>query len=75
MPKRAAFDAAAPFQTIDNAARITGLSRDFIRTGVKAGRIAYVRNGGSNAAYMISMPRLLAQLDAEAAANCGAGSV
>lgn len=71
MPRRAKFDTTAPYQTIDNAARLTGLSRDFIRNGVRAGRIAYIRGGAGNAPYMISMPRLLAQLDAEAAANAG----
>ena len=69
MPKRAAFDAAAPYQTIDNASRLTGLSRDFIRRGVKAGRIPFIRGGSGNSAYMVNVPLFLRQLETEATAN------
>ena len=62
-------DQAAPYQTIDATARITGLSRDFIRRGVKEGRVPYIRGGSGNSAYMIHVPAFLRQLEAEAAAS------
>ncbi|MBE7008414.1 MAG: hypothetical protein E7422_04615 [Ruminococcaceae bacterium] len=62
-------DTNAPYQTIDNTARITGLSRDFIRRGVKAGRIPFIRGGSGNSAYMVNVPLFLRQLEAEATAN------
>lgn len=65
-------DFGAPFQTVDNTSRLTGLSRDFIRRGVRAGRIPFIRSGsGGNAPYLIDVPALLARLEAEAAANAG----
>lgn len=69
MSRRRQTEAGAPFQTIEAAARITGLSRDYIRRGVKEGRIPYVRGGGGNSAYMINVPLFLRQLEAEAAAS------
>lgn len=62
-------DTNAPYQTIDNTARITGLSRDFIRRGVKAERIPFIRGGSGNSAYMINVPLFLRQLEEEAAAS------
>ncbi len=53
----------APFQTIDATSRITGLSRDFIRRGVKTGEIPAIKIGSSsNAPYMIDMELFLEQL-------------
>ncbi len=53
----------APFQSINDTARLTGMSRDFIRRGVKAGTIPAIRTGsGSTAAYMIDVERFLMQL-------------
>ena len=63
-------DATAPFQTIADTSRITGLSRDYIRRGVRAGKIPFVRaTGGGNCAYMIHVPSFMRQLEAEAAAS------
>ncbi len=60
---RRQIESSAPFQTIDAAARMTGLSRDFIRKGVKAGTIPAIRTGsGSTAAYMIDIASFLEQL-------------
>ena len=67
MPRKTEFDAAAPFQTIDATARITGLSRDFIRRGVKAGSIPAIKAGsGSNAPYLVDTVLFLDQLHREA---------
>ena len=61
-------DLDAPFQTIEVTARITGLSRDFIRRGVKAGEIPAIRSGSrSNAPYMVDTVLFLEQLHREAA--------
>jgi len=61
--KRRQTDSGAPFKSINEAAQITGLSRDFIRRGVRAGTIPAIRTGnGSTAAYMIDTELFLAQL-------------
>lgn len=63
MSRRRQTESNAPFQTIDATARLTGLSRDYIRRGVKAGEIPAIRTGnGSNAAYMIDTTLFLEQL-------------
>ena len=63
MSRRRQTESDAPFQTIDATARLTGLSRDYIRRGVKAGEIPAIRTGGgSNAAYMIDTALFLEQL-------------
>lgn len=60
-------ESGAAFQTIDATSRLTGLSRDYIRRGVKAGEIPAIRTGsGSNAAYMVDVERFLDQLHAAA---------
>lgn len=64
MPKRK-IDLTAPFQTIEAASRLTGLSRDYLRKGVRAGKIPFIRAGGGNCPYMINVPLLMRQLDAE----------
>lgn len=69
MSRKRQTDSAAPFQTIDATARITGLSRDYIRRGVKEGRVPYVRGGSGNSAYMVNVPLFLRQLEAEAVAS------
>lgn len=66
MPRRSAVDQAAPFQTINAAARITGLSRDFIRKGVKAGTIPALKVGDGAGVYMVDVPRFLDQLHEKA---------
>lgn len=64
-------DLTAPFQTIDNTSRITGMSRDFIRKGVRGGKIPYIRSGGGdgNSAYMVNVPLFLRQLEEAATDN------
>ena len=63
MSRRRQTESNAPFQTIDATARLTGLSRDYIRRRVKAGEIPAIRTGsGSNAAYMIDTALFLDQL-------------
>lgn len=68
MPKRTV-DLSAPYQTIENASRLTGLSRDYIRRGVRAGTIPFVRAGGGNSPYLVNVPLYLEMLDAESRAN------
>ena len=68
MPRRSVFDAAAPFKTIDATARMTGLSRDFIRRGVKSGSIPAIKAGSSsNAPYLVDTVLFLDQLHQAAA--------
>ena len=68
-------DNSVPYQTIDATARLTGLSRDYIRRGVKAGRIPFIRASGSdNSAYMVNVPLFLSQLEKEAAGNLVEGA-
>lgn len=65
MSRKRQTDSGAPFQTIDATSRITGLSRDYIRRGVKEGRVPYIRGGSGNSAYMVNVPLFLRQLEAE----------
>lgn len=61
-------ESGAPFQTIEVTARITGLSRDYIRRGVKAGEIPAIRSGNSsNAPYLVDTVLFLEQLHRVAA--------
>ena len=69
MSRKRQTDSNAPFQTIDATSRITGLSRDYIRRGVKEGRVPHIRGGSGNSAYMVNVPLFLKQLEAEASAN------
>jgi len=63
MSRRRQTESDAPFQTIDATARMTGLSRDYIRRGVKAGEIPAIKaGGGSNAPYMIDTALFLERL-------------
>lgn len=71
--KKRLTDCNVPYQTIDATARLTGLSRDYIRRGVKNGKIPFIRASESgNSAYMINVPLFLSQLEREAAGNVGA---
>jgi hypothetical protein len=68
--KRLTNDSNVPYQTIDATARLTGLSRDYIRRGVKAGQIPFIRASASgNSAYMVNVPLFLEQLESESTAN------
>ena len=64
-------DLTAPYQTIERTSRLTGLSRDYIRRGVRAGTIPYIRSGGGNgnSAYMVNVPLFLRQLEEAATDN------
>ena len=60
----------APFQTIDAASYLTGMSRDAIRKGVRAGKIPHVTRGSGNRfTYLVDLPRYLEQLHSEAVGN------
>ena len=50
-----------PFQKIPKASATTGLSQFFLRQGIKAGTVPYVKSGNC---YLINVPRLLEALDA-----------
>lgn len=58
------FDAEAPFQSIRDAARLTGLSMFYLRERCKARTIPVVMVGSE---YRINLPLLLAQLERESA--------
>lgn len=60
MPKRTA-NPNAPFQTIPNASRITGLSQRYLRDGCKEGTVPHARSG---AVYLVNIPALLRSLEA-----------
>lgn len=49
------------FMTINEAARVTGLSQYYLRRGVRDGTVPYIRSGTK---YLINLPRLLEQIDA-----------
>ena len=48
-----------PFASIDDAARLTGLSRFYIRKGVRAGEIQHIMVGKK---YYINLPSLFEHL-------------
>lgn len=61
MTKKAERDDAAPFQSIVDAAHITGLSRYQLRLGCKSGEIPHILSGKK---YLVNVPALLKQLGA-----------
>lgn len=52
----------APFQSIRNAAIITGLSSFYIRKGCREGTIKHIKSGNT---YFVNVPALLASLGVE----------
>lgn len=64
-PKRT-FDPDAPYQGINGAARISGLSPGAIRVGCKVGKIPHIMVG---AEYRACMPLFLQQLQEQAEAS------
>ena len=58
MPKRIV-NLEAPFQTIPNATRITGLSQAYLRSGCKNGTVPHVRSGST---FLVNVPALLRSL-------------
>lgn len=69
MGKRA-FDANAPFQSIRGAAKLTGLSAGYIRSGCREGKIPHLKCGCE---YRIDMARLWDALRAESSNNAKGG--
>ena len=68
MSRKRQTEPGVPFQTIEATARLTGLSRDFVRRGVKAGEIPAIRSGNSsNAPYLVDVVLFLEQLHRVAA--------
>ncbi len=59
MPKRIT-NLEAPFQTIPNATKLTGLSQAYLRSGCKAGTVPHVMCGN---VYLVNIPALLRKLD------------
>lgn len=49
------------FQTVKEAAKITGLSEYSLRLHLRTGEIPHIKSGNK---YLINMPKLLADLDA-----------
>ena len=49
----------APFQTIPNAARLTGLSMYYLRKGCREGTVPHIMSGRI---YKVDIPALLDQL-------------
>ena len=47
------------FVTIDEASQLTGLSRFYIRKGVRAGEIQHIMSG---AKYLVNLPALFSML-------------
>lgn len=51
-----------PFQKIPEASQTTGLSRFFLRNGCRDGTVPHIKSG---TVYLINVPKLLRQLDAD----------
>lgn len=58
----------APFQTIPQASKTTGLSQFYFRKGCKEGTVPHVLSGTT---YYIDVPTLLERLRAQTAAKPG----
>lgn len=52
----------APFQKIAEASRTTGLSQYFLRRGCRDNTVPHVMSG---TVYLVNVPKLLRQLDAD----------
>lgn len=55
-----------PFQKFKDASKTTGLSQYFLRQGCRNGTIPHIMSGTT---YLVNVPALLRQLDAEGAAQ------
>lgn len=53
-------DKKAPFQSINDTAFLTGVSRASIRKGCKAGTIPHIRAGSK---YLVNVPKFVELLD------------
>ena len=56
------FNPDAPYQSVKNAARLSGLSTYSIRKGIKEGRIPFIRVGND---FRVNLPAFLRQLEEE----------
>lgn len=70
MSKRT-LDRTAPFQSIRNAAELTGLSAGSIRAGCRAGTVPHIMQGKE---YRVNVPLFLQQLDMASAASLRGGN-
>lgn len=59
---RETYNPSAPFQTIKDAARTTGLSQFFLRNGVKDGTIPHIKSGST---YFINVPLFFEAMNAQ----------
>lgn len=53
---------AAPFQSVKDTCKTTGLSQFYLRNGCKDGTIPYIRSGSK---ILINVPKLLDMLNKE----------
>ena len=60
MKKRTLTNPDAPFQRIQDACRITGLSQYYLRRGCIDDTIPHIKSGTT---YMINIPKLLKKLN------------
>ena len=63
------YDSAIQFQSIEGAARTTGLSRYFLRRGCHDVSIPHVKSGNK---YLINVPLMLQRLNQESESNAQA---
>ena len=68
--RRRNYDPSTPFQTINETARITGLSASFIRAGCKAGTIPHIKTRGGKE-YRVNVPLFRQQLEAASVQAAG----
>ena len=66
IPRRKEIDRSAVLQRYRGAAEILGVSEKFLREGVKAGSIPYIKVGKDT---LINMPVYLEQLNAQSRQN------
>lgn len=64
--KNRANNQMVPFQKFKDASKTTGLSQYFLRQGCRNGTIPHIMSGTT---YLVNVPALLRQLDAEGAAQ------
>lgn len=64
------YEPTCQFQTIKNAAHITGLSQYFLRKGCVEGTIPHIRLGNK---YMINMPLMLQRINEQSENNICSG--
>lgn len=63
---RKQYDPSLRFQTIESAARSTGLSQYFLRRSVRDGSCPHIKSGST---YLINVPLLIEQLNEKSLAT------